>query len=184
MLVSTNASSSSLHYQAFSPLEMNPFVTYPFLKDIWMPELASIAFEAYEEEAIEMKENIPSLSGEAFLICLGKEIIGLTGYFPLDDTDEKVALRWHGILPHYQGRGFSKAAIEYVKSRLETQPKINTLVEFMPVISEYEPISKYFLKLGFVKSGAPEVVEWSEHKWQNYHLPLSPSPSIKTKLKK
>lgn len=175
-----------LTYCSFSPLKMNPFRKHSFLKNIWMPELAEIAQLAYDEEAQEITNDPMYLYGEAFLIKVGKKIIGVSGYFPLDNEETLFALRWHGLIPEYQGKGLSQAIIKDIQERIEsTYPQAEYLTEYMPVIKEYKPMAKYFTKLGFIKEGPYEVVDWSRFKWQNYYLALNPKPkdSKKTVIK-
>lgn len=163
-------------FKPINPAKVNPFTKYPQLKSIWLPELAQIAEQAYDEEALSLKHDPHYPSGEAFLIYhqTGKsshtqKLIGITGYFSLDSDYTRFSLRWHGLFPEYQGKGISRTVIKTMCDRIQSlYPQSESIMEFMPIIPEYEKTSEYFTKLGFVKKGGAEDVDWSTYQWQSY----------------
>lgn len=177
-------------FKPVNPAKVNPFHQHPELKSIWLPELAEIARQAYEEEAQALKHDPNYPSGEAFLIYheIGKnkkkqKLIGITGYFSLDTEYTRFSLRWHGLFPDYQGKGISQTVIKTMCERIQSlYPQSESIMEFMPIIPEYEKTAQYFTKLGFVKKGSPEDVDWSTYQWQGYVLEF-PKKDLKLKIK-
>jgi L-amino acid N-acyltransferase YncA len=111
--------------------------------------------------------------GEIFLIKDNQKIIGITGYFPYEETYSDFFLRWHGLLPEYQKIGISQKVLDTMIKYLEKKyENFSTIKEFMPVRESYKKTEEYFIKIGFQKIGEPEKVEWSKDLWQTFEYRL------------
>lgn len=162
---------NNIYLEKFIWNQENPFDKYPNLQDIWEPDLFIIAKEAIDESKERFLEGCDE--GEVFLIKDDKKVIGITGYFPYEETYSHFFLRWHGILPEYQKLGISKKIIETIIQYLEKNyDNFSTIKEFMPIRESYKKTEEYFLKIGFKKIGEPEVVDWSKDLWQNFEYQL------------
>lgn len=154
-----------------NPLDDNPFNQYPELYSIWEPNLSFLAKEAIDE-AFELMLLYPDADfGHLFLIEIDSKVAGITGYFPSNQEFSEFMLRWHGLLEEHRGFGHSKIIISLLANDIKnTYPNAYSLIEITP--EEHVYTRNYFEKLGFIKSGAPEKVEWSTSKWQSYVLEL------------
>lgn len=145
------------------------------LKGIWTQDLAILAEESIDEAFEYHNKNIDI--GEIYLIYgaqNGKQtLLGISGYFPVKEDYSEFMLRWHGLLKEHQNFGYSKNVISFLAKHIkEKYPQAEKLKEFMPIIDSYASIQAYFERIGFKKDGNAEIVDWSEHKWQEFSLDL------------
>ena len=64
---------------------------------------------------------------------------------------------------------FSLRAVEPEEGNpFERYPMAGHFVEFMPTTPEHAATTEYFERIGFVRWGEPERVEWSDVLWQEY----------------
>lgn len=98
----------------------NPFNQYPELYSIWEPDLAVIAKEAIDETFELMRVYPDADIGAIYLIKLDSKTIGISGYFPNNPEFSEFVLRWHGLLPEYQGKGYSDAILKHIEEHLIT----------------------------------------------------------------
>ncbi|MBR8317323.1 hypothetical protein KDW36_29650, partial [Burkholderia dolosa] len=104
----------------------NPFDRFPELRTIWPePHLQALAEQATIETLD--AQTVPGTPdrGPIFLIldidAAGYErVVGISGYYTLDDRAEQLGLRWHGIVPRARGHGFSRLAFEQVLQTIRT----------------------------------------------------------------
>ena len=166
----------SLQFVELLPSDDNPFREFPDLACIWAPELAILAEDAIDETFAEFHLGHPDY-GQIFLIyaqgALDSKPIGITGYFPWPDDGSSIGLRWHGLQETYRGTGASRSAMELMRQlACQHYPHAQTFIEFMPVISAYQPIRNYFKSLGFLAYQEPVEVDWSASLWQEYRCAL------------
>lgn len=115
------------------------FEQNPELLSIWEGELSESFVEATEA----FVNGLDDL-GEIFLIKKQNELIGITGYWPLDTLVKSVGLRWHGIVKEKRGNNYGHESllnlIEYLR-----------LIGFEKIyeITYKDDTEKYFLDIGF-----------------------------------
>lgn len=124
-------------------------------------------------------ESLELSAGEEgiYLIKDDEVVIGMTGYFFYSSDVSEVGLRWHGVIPSRRGAGASTEALRQLIAIIRReQPQAEWLMELVPLTAYGEPIARYFSRLGFRPSGAPETYDWSDNAWQQYvlHLPSTP----------
>ena len=139
-------------------MRVNPFVAYPEFRMIWLGR-----DDAPEGDAVDYIEGrLPE--DRKFLICKDAEVVGMTGYWPLDKG--RVALAWTGVVPSQWGQGIWREAFALLLERLPES--IKYVVEPMPQdrIAELAPL---YERLGFINTGKvmdhPELydkVTWIE----------------------
>lgn len=174
---------TNISIEQFDLSKGNPFILFPTLTTIWSKESFNIAFEAFDEEKIEMN-NQPNLDyGEIFLIKNDNtnQVIGITGYF---HCDNEIWLRWHGITEEFRNKGISKAVLNFVIEKVkEKYPSADGIVEFMPISEKHKTVSNYFTKIGFIKIGQPEIVDFSHYQYQKYkkHFNVKPLDTLNQK---
>lgn len=122
--------------------QVNPFELFPKLQTIWSPELYAEAYAATEDWLS------TDDSGEIYLIFFHEEVVGITGWWPLDAT--RAGLRWHGVADVLRGKGISTRALAILTDWLKSRFK--HLVE---ITMTDAPVS-YFCKVGFIESTDPE----------------------------
>ena len=169
----------------FSPTQLNPFED-PKIAGIWAPEFAAIGRQAYDEEREEIMAQPGGDFGEAFLLTAASpgeatQAAGVTGYFPFDDEGRlRILLRWHGAREDLRGLGASAWMVEQVRGRAAmAHPQCEHLVEHMPDIPPYAGIALAFSKMGFARTDAVHLHDWSPHPWREWELPLRPEPASK-----
>jgi hypothetical protein len=151
----------------------NPFDRFPELRTIWPePHLQALAEQATIETLD--AQTVPGTPdrGPIFLIlnidAAGHErVVGISGYYTLDDRAEQLGLRWHGIVPRARGHGFSRLAFEQVLQTIRTSlPNAREITEIVPLIERGEHIARHFQRLGFTPRGEPKLYDWAPHAWQ------------------
>lgn len=147
----------------------NPFTQYPQLRAIWPAHFTDIAEEAAQDAIAHM----PFADvGGLYLVKLGDQVIGITGFFYCESEFEPF-LRWHGIIPAERGKGYSREAMRQVAARIKAKlPEARGLTELVPQNEDGPAIAAHFERLGFVKSGPAETYDWSTHPWQPVRLNL------------
>lgn len=161
-------------------VEYSPFDIYPELMDIWPVPLNVFASEA-TEESLAMQGGDGS---EIFLILSSGKVIGITGYMPCMDGIEdgqqftrdsvtKIALRWHGIIPSYRGKGISEQVIKQMATLGGNAFKnASEFVEMVPNNALGVSIAAYFSGLGFINTGKIELIEDFSMEFVEYSIPL------------
>lgn len=124
-----------LHHARFQ--DSTIFNAYPELRDIWPAEQTALA-----EEAALAWQMGKDPEGAIYVIEADKKIVGITGFFPLTYPGF-ACLRWHGILPQYRNRQYSRLALEALQVHLK-----NTGVEKL-----FEPTKNPVAKDSFLKCG-------------------------------
>jgi len=82
--------------------------------------------------------------GEIFFITANKEIVGITGWYSIEEG--KYGLRWHGVFPDYRNNGYSRLAISLLYRHLvDIECGWISLYE----ISPNENTAEYFFKQNF-----------------------------------
>lgn len=133
--------------------DINPFTTYTKLADIWIER---------KERAISSIDrfNQNESTGKIFLILLGKEVIGITGYYLIDsdkkhsiydytdNMDRYVGLRWHGIVLEHQKRGYSQKALDLLIDEVKNDTPARYIQELLP-FDKLDSLP-YFEKMGFI----------------------------------
>lgn len=135
--------------------DINPFLTYTNLANIWTER---------KERAVSSIDrfNQNESTGRIFLVLLGNEVIGITGYYYLIDADEKydiydysdnnidsyVGLRWHGIVLEHQKRGYSQKALDLLIDEVKNDTPARYIQELLP----FDKLDNlpYFEKMGFI----------------------------------
>jgi GNAT superfamily N-acetyltransferase len=90
-------------------------------------------------------------------------VVGITGFFqpaaePTTDR-ETIALRWHGVVPLYRGRGYSGVMFERVCwLAAYFMPEARSFTELVPLAdsAKGDRIIRHFEKLGFRCEGDPQ----------------------------
>ena len=162
------------------PLTENPFQQYPQLLTIWPEPSNSNMQEGY---GLDIENSIlqPEIDyGLMYLVCLGEEVVGLTGLFieygdgysyPYNPELQSAYLRWHGIIPSLRGQGYAKEALTLMLREARFKyPSLTTLIELIPQTYYSESIVHFFRKMGFFAVGQSEKYDWSDYQWQPYHL--------------
>lgn len=148
----------------------NPFTDHLPLRTIWQGPLQRLAeegtYEVLTEENTYYASEGLQRPDDVFLIYLGDQIIGITGFF-FEDNPHEIFLRWHGIIPEYRRQGFSTQALGLVLQEAVRQfPDVHTVIENVP---EHDAsILAFFAPLGFTPTGPLEYDEWSDMVWQQY----------------
>jgi hypothetical protein len=151
-------------------VEGNPFVAHPRLRSIWPAEFGRLAEEA-AVEAVALRER--GDMGGLFLIVLGSQVIGITGYFYVDSVEEPY-LRWHGVVPAARGYGYSQRAMHLLVERIKAKhPHAKGLTELVPQTDYGVAVGRHFAKLGFLKTGPRETYDWAPHAWQPMRLDIA-----------
>lgn len=150
----------------------DPFEEHPQLLSLWPEPLLSLAREGVSEsiEAIGAADI-----GAIFLIEEDNRVIGITGFFPFDESGLSLGLRWHGIIDSHRGKGLSQRVIRAVlEFSRHTHPTAEALIELVPVTPHGSAsIAPHFERLGFSPDGAPQLYDWAEHPWQPYRLEIA-----------
>lgn len=163
----------------------DPFEEHPLLKLIWPSPYREIAQEAAAED-IEAMLGGAKLGG-VFLARLDGEVVGISGYFPLEERSV-IGLRWHGVAQEHRGKGLSADILRLVlPEALADFPDAEELMELAPANEYGKAIAKHFKKLGFEASGPQETYDWAENAWQPYRLNIAafmrePRPSKAPKM--
>ena len=151
-------------------MDGNPFTAYPQLRTIWPAHFTEIAEEAAQDAIAHMPFGDV---GGLYLVKLGDQVIGITGFFYCESEFEPF-LRWHGIIPAERGKGYSREAMRLVAARLKAKlPNARGLTELVPQNADGPGIAAHFARLGFVTAGPLETYDWSPHPWQPVRLALS-----------
>jgi hypothetical protein len=149
-------------------MRVNPFKNYPEFNLIW-PDRE----DAPEADVIDYLEGRQP-HDKKFLICKGTEVVGMTGFWPLDGKDGgRMALAWTGVVPSHRGENIWAEAFKLVLERL---PKTTQwLVEPMPE-ERVEELGPLYHKMGFFNTGVvmdhPELydkVNWIEFVYEVRH---------------
>ena len=150
----------------------NPFSRHPQLRTIWPAHFTAIAEEAAQEAIGHMPYGDV---GGLYLVKLGDQVIGITGYFFCVSEFEPF-LRWHGIIPAQRGKGFSRAAMQLLVEKVKANvPAARGLTELVPQNEDGPGIAAHFARLGFVNAGPLESYDWAPHPWQPVRLALEPN---------
>lgn len=151
-------------------LDGNPFTAHPQLRTIWPAHFTDIAEEAAQEAIAHM----PFADvGGLYLVKLGDQVIGITGFFYCDSEFEPF-LRWHGIIPAERGKGYSREAMRQLVARVKARlPDARGLTELVPQNADGAGIAAHFARLGFVNAGPLESYDWSPHPWQPMRLAMA-----------
>lgn len=166
---------------SIEPATENPFFAYPALKAIWPPLSQAIAEEATEETLAAEEDGI-------FLIKKDNQVIGMSGYFIIDNPEEAY-LRWHGIIPSERQKGYSKEALTLILQEVQKDiPEAKRLVELVPVTEYSGYLIEHFERLGFKPRGTPQTMDWTPNLLQEYVVDIAdflkkyaPSGSSKAK---
>lgn len=149
------------------PLTTNPFINNPELLKIWPEKSSKIVHEITLET---LEKNEPGI----FLIKKEEQIIGLTGYFLMDETMENIGLRWHGIVQSQRRKGYSEAAMTLVMQEVKSlYPQSSYLVEYVPVTDYSSYIVKHFVSLGFKRFVDPGPQDWTDNMIQGYRVDMN-----------
>lgn len=122
------------------------FEAWPQLQSIWRAELAAIA--AYHTRQWETDADE---SGDILLAYVGDTLIGITGWYRLDMSE--AGLRWHGVMPSFRKRGYSRRMIDLVCKHLP--PEIDWVYE----ITRNPESRDAFCLCGFQVVTDAEVIE-------------------------
>ncbi|MEX3960158.1 GNAT family N-acetyltransferase [Trinickia sp. EG282A] len=140
----------------------NPFAEYPQLREIFDPE-RSAHVEADTLADIALGVHDPHRNQIYVARSDAGEVVGITGFFQpaAEPTTERdtIALRWHGVLPAYRGRGYSEAMFEAVqRMAMYYMPEAKWFVELVPMSDPQKAsrIVRHFRKLGFWLDGEPK----------------------------
>ncbi len=117
------------------PKDILVFEKYPILNQIW-----GIVSTEYAKDAT-LEWQTTEDSGGIYFILLDDEVIGITGYWVIDDT--YAGLRWHGIIPAYRKHGLSTISLKLLFACI---PKnISVIYE----IANNDKTARYFESIGF-----------------------------------
>lgn len=117
------------------PKDILVFEKYPILNQIW-----GIVSTEYAKDAT-LEWQTTEDSGSIYFILLDDEVIGITGYWVIDDT--YAGLRWHGIIPTYRKQGLSTVSLKLLFACI---PKnISVIYE----IANNDKTARYFESIGF-----------------------------------
>lgn len=124
------------------------FHTHPALHNIWEnPEHTFHAVESFKAVNSGLDTD-----GDAFLIIhKSGPAIGVTGWFPIDET--RACMRWHGITPRYRGQGHGRAAVDLLIERIKAAGPYTELFE----AAETARAARYFRDIGFVDETDEDV---------------------------
>lgn len=153
---------------ALIDMRVNPFKNYPEFQLIW-PDRD----DAPEDDVMDYLEGRQP-HDKKFLICKGPEVVGMTGFWPLDERDGvRMALAWTGVVPSYHGEGIWGEAFKLLLERLP--PNVKWLVEPMPE-ERVIGLGPLYERLGFFNTGVvmdhPELydkVNWIEFVYEVRH---------------
>lgn len=158
----------------------SPFQQHPQLLTIW-PEPSNTVMQEGIHETLEIMKNAPDIDvGMISLILKDNEVIGLSGFFPINENEqwdifnpyqETIYLRWHGIIPSHRGQDYSKQALILVlEEAIKKYPFVEHIIELIPQTSYKEYLEKHFIEMGFKPVGEKEKYSWSEYWWQPHQL--------------
>ena len=161
--------SSALTLQSID--QGDPFWQYPLLQTIW-PE--PLGFRARYDTVASLEAIDDTDFGAVYLILLAGDVVGLTGYYLLDDAGHQLGLRWHGLVPAQRGRGYSGQIVQQLLALIrQAYPAARGLIELIPDSDYGVSLKRHFGALGFVATLPMQRYPWSEDAWQAYRLPIN-----------
>jgi RimJ/RimL family protein N-acetyltransferase len=142
----------------------SPYEKHPELLEIWPHRRAKLLRD--------MQECLDNPDTEqSFLICVGDEVVGITGFYRYDD---QVGLNWHGVLKRFERRGYSFEALNLLTDLARVYyPHATHLIEELPSNRE-DALRGFFEKAGFVRTDRIVNKPWvtSDTTWIEWRRPL------------
>lgn len=129
-------------------LSGNPFADHPQLRTIWEDRGWADHVEADTLSDLAKGDADPA-SNRVFLVCdQSGAVVGITGFYLL--PKRQIGLRWHGIVPEWRGRGYSKLAfLQVCRIARETTNALDVAEYVEMADPKAESLIDHFKALGF-----------------------------------